>query len=215
MAENGIERRFFDCEVRMAGDGEQRRIVGHGAVFEQLSENLGGFREMIMPGAFADTIGTDDVRSLFNHDPNMILGRNRSGTLRLAEDGTGLKYEVDSPDTSYARDLEVSVDRGDVTQGSFGFVATEESWIAPGELDPNLPVRKLIKVRLYDVGPVTFPAYPTTDVSVRALDKARELGKEFSKEQTPDGRATGGDETGAARRALLRRRLDLAERLGQ
>jgi len=66
-----IERRFFKTELRVKGKKEKRQIIGHGAVFNQLSENLGGFREMIMPGAFNDSLDAD-VRSLFNHNPDLI-----------------------------------------------------------------------------------------------------------------------------------------------
>lgn len=200
-----IERRFFKSELRAAGgEGELARIEGHGAIFNSLSEDLGGFREMIMPGAFANAIAEDDVRALFNHDPNMILGRNLAGTLRLVEDELGLRYEIDPPDTQYARDLMVSIGRGDVDQSSFAFMAIEESWRSPDENQP-LPVRILHHVRLFDVAPVTYPAYEATSVAVRALDKAKEM-------NVPAG-ASGGEanEIAVGRRDLLRRKLILAK----
>lgn len=196
-----IERRFFKTELRMKGEGENRQIIGHGAVFNQLSEDLGGFREMIMPGAFSDTLD-DDVRSLFNHDRNLILGRTLSGTLTLSEDDTGLRYDVDPPKTSYANDLQESIGRGDVNQSSFGFAAMEESWRQPDDTEP-LPTRILHKVRLFDVGPVTFPAYPTTSSEVRS--KA----KEHSRRRATEGRTTKDNHVG--RLAIMRRQLDLME----
>ncbi len=203
-----IERRYFASELRAeGGEGEPRRIVGYGAVFNSLSEDLGGFREMIMPGAFASAIAEDDVRALFNHDASLVLGRNRAGTLRLSEDELGLRYEIDPPDTQYARDLLVSLDRGDVDQSSFGFMAVEESWRSPTEEQP-LPIRMLHQVRLFDVSPVTFPAYHATSVSARALDKAIRVAA---------GRATGASEDIAkavevGRRDLLRRKIEIARR---
>ncbi len=192
-----IERRFYKCNLRMAGDDpEQRVIEGHGAVFDSPSENLGGFQEMIMPGAFSQAILEDDIRSLFNHNVNLILGRNTSSTLRLFDDDTGLRYELDPPQTSYANDLIISLERGDISQSSFGFRAIEESWRQPDENNP-LPVRVLHRVKLFDVGPVAFPAYQDTTVSARALDQAQEL----STLQTPPGYRT----------ALQRRRLNLLE----
>lgn len=203
--ERGAERRFLVREVRVStSEGGQSHLVGYGAVFNQLSEDLGGFREMILPGAFSDVL-SDDVRSLLNHDMNLILGRNVSGTLDLTEDNVGLRYDVILPGTSYANDLIISVERGDVDQSSFGFRVLEDSWVHPTEEQP-LPVRKIHKFqRLYDVGPVAMPAYTGTSVSVRALDKAKEL--------TVPGGATEAEaaQIAARRRDLLRRHLDLLE----
>lgn len=205
---NEIERRFFRTELRMqAAEGEPRLIIGYGAVFNSLSEDLGGFQEIIMPGAFSDAIGRDDVRALFNHDSNLILGRNISQTLRLSEDERGLRYEIDPPRTQYANDLIVSIERGDVDQSSFGFRVREESWRSPTDEQP-LPVRLLHRVQLFDVSPVTFPAYHATQVDVRAIDKAKQL-------LTVPGGATGTDAARIAvgRRDLLRRKLNLSKRL--
>jgi uncharacterized protein len=134
------------------------RIAGHAALFDSVSEDLGGFRERIRPGAFAASLVADDVRALFNHDPNVILGRNRAGTLRLTEDERGLGIEIDPPDTQAARDLMVSIARGDVSQMSFGFS------VGPGgqtwEKNDQGVLRTLTAVRLFDVSPVVFPAYP-------------------------------------------------------
>jgi HK97 family phage prohead protease len=146
--------------------GKPRSIFGHAAVFNQWSEDLGGFREQIAPGAFTESIaGRDDVRALINHNPDLLLGRNLAGTLRLAEDARGLAIEIDPPDTQVARDLLVSMERGDITQMSFAFSTLDDSWETRGKQ----PHRTLLKVRLFDVSPVTYPAYPQTDVSVRSL----------------------------------------------
>lgn len=153
-------------EVRAGeGDSEPLKIVGHAAVFNSLSEDLGFFREKIAPGAFAKTIQEADVRALWNHDPNFVLGRTKSGTLKLAEDDKGLAVEITPPNTVWARDLMESIKRGDVDQMSFGFQVIKEEW----EGDANNPIRVLKEVRLFDVSPVTFPAYTATDVQVRSL----------------------------------------------
>lgn len=170
-----IERRSFMLDqVRVeARDDGKRRIVGHAAVFNQLSEDLGGFREQIAPGAFAEAVEKDDVRALYNHNPDHILGRNVAGTLKIAEDARGLAIEIDPPDTQISRDLLVSIDRGDINQMSFGFSVREsgQRWT---EDDNGQVIRTLTKVRLYDVSPVTFPAYPQTDVAARDLRAWRE-----------------------------------------
>jgi len=123
MATKTEERRIVIGELRaVAAEGGSVKIVGHAAKFDQLSEDLGGFRERIAPGAFAKTIQSADIRALWNHDANIVLGRNKSGTLRLSEDSAGLAYEVDSPDTQLVRDMVLApISRGDVNQCSFGF----------------------------------------------------------------------------------------------
>jgi HK97 family phage prohead protease len=200
-----VERRFISGELRAVDNDGQRSIVGYAAVFNQLSEDLGGFREIVLPGAFTNALEAD-VRALFNHDPSQILGRTTAGTLVLSEDDIGLRYEISPPDTQYAKDLLVSIDRGDVAESSFSFRAVEESWRNPTESQP-LPVRILHEVNLFDVSPATFPAYPTTSAQVR--DVAAWL-------LASAGRATGEDadpERAARRLALRKRQLELVERL--
>lgn len=166
-----IERRDFavtglTVELR---EGKPALIRGHAAVFNSLSEDLGGFREQIVPGAFKDAIAKDDIRALFNHDANFVLGRKASGTLRLSEDARGLAIEIDAPETPTIRDLVVApIARGDVSQMSFGFSVRPggQDWAKD---DEGRVVRTLKSVRLFDVSPVTFPAYPATDVAVREM----------------------------------------------
>jgi hypothetical protein len=154
--------------ARRAADDASRKMIGHAAVFGEPADIGGYFREQIAPGAFTDSITADDIRALFNHDPNFVLGRNTAGTLTLAEDQDGLAVEIDPPDTQIARDLAVSVDRGDVSQMSFAFQVLAEEWVK-GE-DKELDLRTITKVRLYDVSPVTFPAYEGTDIALRSRD---------------------------------------------
>lgn len=156
-------RNFPLTELRIEKRDDVKEVVGHASVFNSLSEDLGGFREMIAPGAFDDVLH-DDVRALFNHDPNMILARTKSGTLRLSVDEKGLQYRFDAPDTTAGRDLMVSLERGDIDQSSFGFRVDEDEW---EERDGEI-VRTVLKFkRLFDVSPVTIPAYPDTDVAKR------------------------------------------------
>lgn len=168
-----LEERVYPVELRVvrpssaSGGAEAgvRMLVGHAAVFNSASVDLGGFREVVAPGAFAQSIAEDDVRALFNHSPDMVLGRNRSRTLRLQEDARGLAFEIDLPDTQAARDLATSIERGDITGNSFSFQVLEDRWQREGEVE----LRTLVRVRLFDIGPVTFPAYPQTDVALRSL----------------------------------------------
>jgi len=198
--EETIERRMValtELRVEPAGDGEAGigRLLGHAGVFNVLSEDLGGFRELVQPGAFIETIGADDIRALFNHNPSAILGRNKAGTLRLAEDRVGLAIDILLPDTSVARDLRESVNRGDVTQMSFGFRALDDIWEHTAEDEPDL--RRLRKVQLFDVSPATFPAYPQTDIAVRSLEAWRA-------ERDAAARTASTPRLDAAKRALLR-----------
>lgn len=159
-----LERRYVTAQQLHA---EQRAdgaavIAGYAAVFNTLSVVLWGFREKIAPGAFTDSLG-DDVRALWNHDTNVVMGRTKSGTLRLAEDETGLAIENDPP-ASAAREIE-SIQRGDVDQMSFGFRTLEDEWDEDAE---GQIIRTLRKVKLYEVSYVAFPAYPATSVTVRS-----------------------------------------------
>ena len=162
------ERRTLHSEFRVEQREDGKKLIrGHAAVFNSETD-LGWFRERIAPGAFTESIGKDDVRALFNHDENFILGRNKAGTLTMREDEQGLYVEIDPPDTQVARDLVTSIERGDISQMSFGFQTIKDSWETEENAAKDL--RTLEKVKLWDVSPVTFPAYQETDVAVRSHD---------------------------------------------
>jgi HK97 family phage prohead protease len=176
-----IESRCFKSEVRAEKREEKTVVRGYAALYNSLSENLGGFREIIAPGAFDDVLN-DDVRALINHDSSLILGRTTSNTLRIGVDANGLWYEYDSPDTTYARDLLVSMGRGDVDQSSFQFGVEKDEWKDSGD---GYLKRTILKVsRLLDVSPVTYPAYTATSVSKRALDEVEKLTAEKQPDNT-------------------------------
>lgn len=152
-----------ELRVQKREDGGST-IHGYAAVFNVLSEEMWGFREKIAPGAFSGVLD-HDVRCLFNHDDDHVLGRTTAGTLRLREDDRGLHMECDLPDTQLARDLAVSIERGDISGQSFSFTTDSDEW----HMEDGVHVRTVVKVRgLFDVGPVTYPAYPDTDVSARS-----------------------------------------------
>ncbi len=145
-------------EVR-AAEGE-RRISGYAATFNDVTD-LGYFREQIATGAF-DGRTDDDVRLLINHT-GVPLARTINGTLRLSVDDDGLRYEAELADTQEGRDLYTLIQRGDISQSSFAFSIEDEKW------DNKANLRTVLKVgRLYDVSPVTYPAYATTTVSARS-----------------------------------------------
>ena len=153
---NKTEKRFFNIETRISKRAKKNIVTGHAAIFGQLSEDLGGFKEKIKVGAF-DGVLKNDVRAFFNHDPNFLLARTTSGTLKLAVDKMGLSYSFEVPDTTAGRDLVISMERGDITQSSFAFMVEKDSW---SEQDGQ-EIRTIEKVgRLFDVSPVSIPAYP-------------------------------------------------------
>jgi HK97 family phage prohead protease len=158
-------------EVRVEdNEGEAPKIVGHAAVFNQ-EANIGGwFREKIAPGAFKRTLKEEDnVRGLWNHDANYVLGTTKSGTVSLSEDKQGLLSEITPPETQLIRDIVLEpMRRGDIDKMSFGFQVTAEEW-RDGE-DGELDLRIIKEAKLFDVSPVTFPAYEGTDVAVRSHD---------------------------------------------
>lgn len=161
-----MERRIFGLsELRAEGEGEERKLTGYAAVFNQLSEPMWGMREKIRPGAFAKTIGEADIRACWNHNSDYVLGRTTNGTLSLREDDRGLWVEIRPPAASWADGFMESVRRKDVDQMSFGFETIRDYW----EGEEGQQIRTLVEVKLYEVSPVTFPAYTQTEVSVRAL----------------------------------------------
>jgi len=157
----GMERRFVADEIR--ADEDKMEIEGYGARFRVNSDDLGGFTERIAEGAFKKTIKENDIRSLFNHDSNYVLARTKNKTLTLEEDGKGLFFNAKLPDTTYARDLVANIKAKNITQNSFGFKTVLDKW------NKDMTKRELLEVRLYDVGPVTFPAYPQTSVTARSI----------------------------------------------
>lgn len=167
-----VRNSVMDIRAIIGADGAPSKIIGHAAKFNSLSQDLGGYFERIAPGAFAMSILEDDIRVLWNHDSNIVLGRNKAGTMRIVEDEIGLAYEVDTPDTQYVRDMVVSpIVRGDVSQCSFAFRCIEDRW---DKID-GVYVRTLLKCKLYEVSPVTFPAYLDTNVATRSLEQYKAL----------------------------------------
>jgi hypothetical protein len=156
-----IERRFINQPVTVSDDPSSPKISGYAAVFNSRSEDM-GFVEIVDPHAFDGTL-TADVRALWNHNSDAVLGRTKSGTLRLSVDAKGLKYEIDPPDTQAARDLMTSMKRGDVDSSSFGFITNDDKW----DYTTTPVTRTLLNVSLMDVSPVTYPAYRSATSEAR------------------------------------------------
>ena len=170
IAREGQEVRAFTAEFRVDGEGDVPKIVGYAAVFNSRSEDIGFWEELyeeIEPGAFAETIGKDDVVANINHDSSFLLGRNTSGTLKLSEDDKGLLVDIETPDTTFARDLVTSIRRKDITGMSFAFRVLDSEF----KKRDGKYIRILQRVQLFDVSVVAFPAYKDTDVGLRSFGR--------------------------------------------
>jgi len=188
-ASEGVLRRFTPAasaamrlERRAAGEDGKReaRIVGYVARFNVWSPVYYDFRERIAPGFFDGVLGAD-VRGLFNHSADWVLGRTTSGTLALSVDADGLRMDCLPPQSGAVWDVGVApLERGDVTGASFSFLLPPEggcTWERGGD---GVWERTLLRcAELYDVGPVTFPWYPETELGLeRALEeRARMTGE--------------------------------------
>jgi HK97 family phage prohead protease len=168
-----IERRFLKAaEIRAEGDGH---ITGHAAVFneEYVLWDSGNYRavEKVKPGAFSRALQEkQDVRCLFNHDPNQLLGRTAAGTMKLKQDDAGLYFDCTPPDTQLGRDVVTLVKRGDVTGASFAFTVTKQTVTEEENNGKTIRTRTIEDVDLFDASPVTYPAYTGTDANVRTME---------------------------------------------
>ncbi|MEK5171811.1 HK97 family phage prohead protease [Heyndrickxia sp. FSL W8-0496] len=171
------EMRTFNITSLSKRDGTNEQplmISGYASVFNSKTSIGDYFEEVIAPGAFARSLAENDVRALFNHNWDKVLGRTKSGTLRLMEDERGLKFEVDLPNTTAARDLVESMERKDIDQCSFGFIATEEDWNY--SVEPAL--RTVIEADLFEISVVSIPAYDDTEA---ALVRSKEIDRSVEK----------------------------------
>lgn len=185
---NKKEIRMLPIQELRIDDSLDGKIVGHASVFDSWSETLGGifpFKEIVRKGTFTETIKLDDIRALFNHDPNFVLGRNKAGTLELEEDEIGLRVVITPPDTSWANDLIKNLRRGDISQMSIGFIVLEDTWGTQDGID----IREIKKVQLFDVSIVTYPAYTQTDVGVRAMESYKDYKSKLDEAQNAVKRA--------------------------
>lgn len=178
MEQKEIRSTIDSIEIRTDGEQEQKKIVGYALKFNTWSDNLGGFVETIDRHAL-DNCDMTDVRCLIDHDSQKILGRTTNVTLKLTVDDIGLRYECIPSDTTYARDLMVNMESGNINQCSFGFILNYDnkdcdSWEYDEERDIYKRTLKDVK-QLFDVSPVTYPAYSQTEcvVAQRKLDNIK------------------------------------------
>jgi len=200
MGRNNLERRYVNAKIELRGTDAEPVVSGYAARFNELSEELWGFKEKITQGAFSEAIRGADIRALFNHDPSQIVARTKNNTLKVWEDECGLRYEfTPNMKTTAGRDLVEHLRRGDIDQSSFAF--SMEGGVEEWDDSGDMPVRILKKIgRLYDVSPVTYPAYPSTSVGLRSAEEIykaymktkEERGvspQDVSREKAPEGEA--------------------------
>jgi hypothetical protein len=176
------------------GSGELT-VRGHAAVFNRASLDLGGFRERISPGAFTKALDSNpDVHALWDHDTKLVLARTKNKTLELREDPIGLHFWAKVADTSYAKDLRLLMERGDVDQASFAFTVARDEW----EIDADENVtRTILEVdQLYDVTVTAQGAYPQTDTSVVKHIRSR-ITEEIAEGRLPEAAADALPSTAA------------------
>jgi HK97 family phage prohead protease len=167
MAKEREVRSWKPAEIQVEGD--TIRVSGYAAIFNEETDIGGYFREVVLPGAFTEAIGRDDVVFLINHD-GLPLARTRSGTLKLTEDEKGLFIETElDPDDPDVKSIVPKMKRGDLDKMSFAFWPDIQEW--DDTQDP--PLRRLKKLRLYDVSIVTTPAYDGTEIGLRNLNEYR------------------------------------------
>ncbi len=157
---------FDQFELRDESDGPHLR--GYASLFDVEAIIWGMWREKVAPGAYKRTLKDHDIRALWNHNADLVLGRNKAGTLQLSEDKKGLAVDIRPPDTQAGRDAVTSIKRGDVTQMSIGFETVKQEWQYP-ENKQELPLRTIVESKLFEVSPVTFPAFEQTSIQARSI----------------------------------------------
>lgn len=206
-SQNGLEYRAYTLPgLTVRRENDKPIIAGYAAVFNELSVMMWGFREEILRGAFAESIEKNDIRGLWQHETNQVLGRTKNGTLRLWEDEKGLAFELEPPDTTLGRDALTSIERGDVDQMSFGFRSLPDGDEWRFDEDETL-IRTLKRLDLMEISPVTWAAYPQTSVGVRALPNFGDLPDWVQRALSQQPVDHSADDTARARLELMRRKL--------
>jgi len=201
-----MEKRIYTIETRVKEDENNKEIVeGYGSIFNSRSENLGGFYEYISPTAITqETIDNSDVRALINHDESLILARQSAGTLNLSVDEKGLRYSFDLPETTYGKDLGINMKNGNISQSSFAFTIAEngDEWTTD---EAGNDIRTITKIdRLYDVSPVSFPAYSQSEADLVVAKRGLACYKETQRKED--------EEKDLVARSLAQLKIELIKR---
>lgn len=162
---NNLEKRNLPVEIKQDG----QKIVGYAAVYNSLSENFGGWRERILPGAFNRSIADGHlIRALVNHDGAQVLGHTHNNRLKLNPDENGLAIEIDPVETSYGKDAIINLQEDNINKMSFAMICRKENWVE----EDGLEIREIVDVDLFEVSILTVdPAFPDTSVGLRMLEE--------------------------------------------
>lgn len=195
---NNMERRTLNAEVRMMGDGEAEKVVGYAAKYNSESSPMYDHRsgemfvEVIEPGFFDNVIDDPNTRALLNHDQNFVLARNKK-TMEIISDETGLRYEFKPPNTTTGNDLKENLRLGNIDQSSFAFSISDqasEEWRSVTDRKDGVTYVRTLKrggaSKLYDVSPVTFPAYPDASVALRSLENFKTKNQQQTEPTKPN-----------------------------
>jgi HK97 family phage prohead protease len=164
------EVRFAGIDLRAVSSDGKMTIKGRPAVYGSLSKNLGGFREVLLRGCFDESLDDPEIYATFNHDDSKIIGRVSAGTLQVSSDSIGLTMRCELPNNTVGKDLHESIKRGDITKMSFGMYVQDDAWdVAEDERGQKFERRSVKKARIFEVSPVTTPAYDASSVSARSL----------------------------------------------
>lgn len=184
-----FEVRTIPVEIRAQEGEDGRRVIeGRAIVYNAWSEDLGGFRERLANGSAKLE---DDLLALFDHDTSMVLGRTTAGTLEARDDGAGVIMLAYPPDTTWANDLLVSMDRGDIRQMSFRLRVNDDTWEIGAD---GLPERTILDMDVSELSVVSMPAYPQTSANARSkadeLRAARDTAATITPADEPGGEGT-------------------------
>lgn len=177
----------ISIEIRETGENNEKRSISGSIKYHTESQEMKDwwgdtFVEEIAKGAFDESLKNRNVVGLWSHDTSLVLGNTKSGTLRLENTDTELRFELDIPNTSVGNDAWELIKRGDVDGVSFGMRVTKDKWSSENRNGKKIYKRSILNAELYEISPVAFPAYPANEVNVRSLNEFREQQKRAANE---------------------------------
>jgi uncharacterized protein len=198
------ELRFDGMELRADKSSGKMVISGRPVVYNSLSKDLGGFKEVLVPGCFDESLDDPEIYCAWNHDNSQVLGRISAGTLELSSDSVGLSMRCELPNSPLGQNAFESVRRKDVSKMSFGMYVLGDAWdVATDKRGQKFERRSVTRAQLFEISCVTTPAYDTSSVSARSLFP----------DGAPERKAASPVEVSERDLALAKARLELAKKI--